>query len=181
MAKTELPSGTKFESQTFSNDEFCHAQGENSAILTIKKCRFEDCQFSKLVLHTSNLSECVFHDCEFIDAEFWDNSTTFELSEFRNCTFRKTRFGNGCRLEDVRFDDCHFFESSIEHCQYHPRMTRTKLDRKTRIDGWAVERQYSDLGSFKHLSRNQRMTRCCLLYTSPSPRDRQKSRMPSSA
>ena len=24
-------------------------------------------------------------------------------------------------------------------------------------------------------------TRCCLLYTSPSPRDRQKSRMPSSA
>ena len=25
------------------------------------------------------------------------------------------------------------------------------------------------------------LTRCCLLYTSPSPRDRQKSRMPSSA
>ena len=24
-------------------------------------------------------------------------------------------------------------------------------------------------------------TKCCLLYTSPSPRDRQKSRMPSSA
>ena len=28
---------------------------------------------------------------------------------------------------------------------------------------------------------NNRMLRCCLLYTSPSPRDRQKSRMPSSA
>ena len=31
-----------------------------------------------------------------------------------------------------------------------------------------------------HLLRRAR-TNCCLLYTSPSPRDRQKSRMPSSA
>ena len=28
---------------------------------------------------------------------------------------------------------------------------------------------------------NAALLRCCLLYTSPSPRDRQKSRMPSSA
>ena len=27
----------------------------------------------------------------------------------------------------------------------------------------------------------QEVSNCCLLYTSPSPRDRQKSRMPSSA
>ena len=32
------------------------------------------------------------------------------------------------------------------------------------------------------LKTNQRVkVTCCLLYTSPSPRDRQKSRMPSSA
>ena len=38
------------------------------------------------------------------------------------------------------------------------------------FDGWLARKkgQISDLGS-------------CLLYTSPSPRDRQKSRMPSSA
>ena len=29
--------------------------------------------------------------------------------------------------------------------------------------------------------RHERLPECCLLYTSPSPRDRQKSRMPSSA
>ena len=31
------------------------------------------------------------------------------------------------------------------------------------------------------LANNSRVTQTCLLYTSPSPRDRQKSRMPSSA
>ena len=35
-------------------------------------------------------------------------------------------------------------------------------------------------GSFS-VSPNKQMYYCCLLYTSPSPRDRQKSRMPSSA
>ena len=34
---------------------------------------------------------------------------------------------------------------------------------------------------FKHGQKIQHHTRGCLLYTSPSPRDRQKSRMPSSA
>ena len=38
-----------------------------------------------------------------------------------------------------------------------------------------VDRLLADLG-LEQLSDN-----CCLLYTSPSPRDRQKSRMPSSA
>ena len=34
----------------------------------------------------------------------------------------------------------------------------------------------------KELKKNMHVcTQCCLLYTSPSPRDRQKSRMPSSA
>ena len=36
------------------------------------------------------------------------------------------------------------------------------------------------LGSELHTSRTERLL-ACLLYTSPSPRDRQKSRMPSSA
>ena len=38
-------------------------------------------------------------------------------------------------------------------------------------------------GEFEFLVRSGKgpMVKCCLLYTSPSPRDRQKSRMPSSA
>ena len=33
----------------------------------------------------------------------------------------------------------------------------------------------------KHLERNMLLTKICLLYTSPSPRDQRGSRMPSSA
>ena len=36
-------------------------------------------------------------------------------------------------------------------------------------------------GSYGHRHREQEEIYFCLLYTSPSPRDRQKSRMPSSA
>ena len=36
-------------------------------------------------------------------------------------------------------------------------------------------------GEFKVTSKDGRKCLACLLYTSPSPRDRQKSRMPSSA
>ena len=36
-------------------------------------------------------------------------------------------------------------------------------------------------GDIKSLLRNEARVYACLLYTSPSPRDRQKSRMPSSA
>ena len=35
--------------------------------------------------------------------------------------------------------------------------------------------------SFRERSENPELSYDCLLYTSPSPRDRQKSRMPSSA
>ena len=38
-------------------------------------------------------------------------------------------------------------------------------------DGWRV----------RYFSPESEVPFCCLLYTSPSPRDRQKSRMPSSA
>ena len=41
-----------------------------------------------------------------------------------------------------------------------------------------IRRIHSDLS---HLRQNDDILKDCLLYTSPSPRDRQKSRMPSSA
>ena len=42
-------------------------------------------------------------------------------------------------------------------------------------------RDGSDLALERRYERRIRLIRTCLLYTSPSPRDRQKSRMPSSA
>ena len=40
---------------------------------------------------------------------------------------------------------------------------------------------YTNIASFKNLSNFSTWLYRCLIYTSPSPRDRQKSRMPSSA
>ena len=42
---------------------------------------------------------------------------------------------------------------------------------------------YSDLNqdAFPNVQQQEQAENSCLLYTSPSPRDRQKSRMPSSA
>ena len=45
----------------------------------------------------------------------------------------------------------------------------------SRVQDWAGEK-----GDADRATRNRAVT-ICLLYTSPSPRDRQKSRMPSSA
>src|SRR5665213_1926166 len=45
----------------------------------------------------------------------------------------------------------------------------------------ANELVFGTRSALSKLFHIQRMDRICLLYTSPSPRDRQKSRMPSSA
>ena len=62
-------------------------------------------------------------------------------------------------------------ESTMPSKKYDPRaMAKTP----TRHHTWETVTRTSD--EFKIPKR-----KCCLLYTSPSPRDRQKSRMPSSA
>ena len=45
---------------------------------------------------------------------------------------------------------------------------------------WILD-QAGNLGEFKENSPNSGIFKDCLLYTSPSPRDRTRSRMPSSA
>ena len=50
-----------------------------------------------------------------------------------------------------------------------------------RNDGATSLRIRSDYDCKKRMFRTLAVDRVCLLYTSPSPRDRQKSRMPSSA
>ena len=49
---------------------------------------------------------------------------------------------------------------------------------------WDHDEQLDFTADYKNdriIIRRKRSSRTCLLYTSPSPRDRQKSRMPSSA
>ena len=49
-------------------------------------------------------------------------------------------------------------------------------------DGWELVQVIPSPGGGDQLvAYMKREIKCCLLYTSPSPRDRQKSRMPSSA
>ena len=58
----------------------------------------------------------------------------------------------------------------------------TELELKNRIIVEAIGIDYCDIGvrvTVQFLNADQSSN--CLLYTSPSPRDRQKSRMPSSA
>ena len=51
-----------------------------------------------------------------------------------------------------------------------------------RINGWAAMiGVIAAMGSYATTGQIIPGIWCCLLYTSPSPRDRQKSRMPSSA
>ena len=58
--------------------------------------------------------------------------------------------------------------------------SRPQVQRLTERKLAEIEAQMADLD---HLQRELELllNLCCLLYTSPSPRDRQKSRMPSSA
>ena len=55
-----------------------------------------------------------------------------------------------------------------------------------RLASKTVEAYQRDLSSFlgfitQHLDTDLNLTHLCLLYTSPSPRDKRQSRMPSSA
>ena len=57
---------------------------------------------------------------------------------------------------------------------------RTRRARKS-IEQWSELVEQFDCGSDSMELFCQQQDLACLLYTSPSPRDRQKSRMPSSA
>ena len=47
--------------------------------------------------------------------------------------------------------------------------------------GMTISSGYVSIGGGMKAAKKRSKSYCCLLYTSPSPRDRQKSRMPSSA
>ena len=60
---------------------------------------------------------------------------------------------------------------------------RLKIDALLEAAGWVIQdKDALNLGAgLGVIVRHFQLGKDCLLYTSPSPRDRQKSRMPSSA
>ena len=77
--------------------------------------------------------------------------------------------------------------SSVTKERWKKRMRKRKRERKRRKEKVKVEGEKEGKGKgekerkIKGRGREMEMEKGCLLYTSPSPRDRQKSRMPSSA
>ena len=71
---------------------------------------------------------------------------------------------------------------SIGYPQYVPVQAVPVLPQTTGVPGSTTSQQHGAIGTpiIAFPSQTQDV-RACLLYTSPSPRDRQKSRMPSSA
>ena len=65
-------------------------------------------------------------------------------------------------------------QKEFETIAYDAKLPEDERTEHDSIEKWRLLRHLSRL-DLKHFSHT------CLLYTSPSPRDRQKSRMPSSA
>ena len=70
----------------------------------------------------------------------------------------------------------HASEAATEHDH-----TAMSQDHAAPHDGTGHEGHAGHGGHGDHVGQFRRLFWICLLYTSPSPRDRQKSRMPSSA
>ena len=100
--------------------------------------------------------------------KFWSGGISNPLTAIEQITYL---------LFIRRLDDAHTLEESKALMLKQP-MARRVFPEGTDPKG----RQYDDLrwSRFKHFAPAE-MFETCLLYTSPSPRDRQKSRMPSSA
>ena len=64
----------------------------------------------------------------------------------------------------------------------HRPVTRVKNPEPKMDDpDWIIWAAWADRITFEEIEKKTGKKESCLLYTSPSPRDRQKSRMPSSA
>ena len=93
--------------------------------------------------------------------------------------------------EERDFMDSEFFAPALRNKPVRVRVSNIVMDMKivepARFEGWGVFRpRTSSEATFVRSPTMQEQTDYfslfpCLLYTSPSPRDRQKARMPSSA
>ena len=91
---------------------------------------------------------------------------------FKNYKIRNVlRNENGVRL---------YYGSSNEYFDYEHVVFAAHADETLKLIQNPTDSEKNILGNFRY-KKNIAYLHTCLLYTSPSPRDRQKSRMPSSA
>ena len=74
-------------------------------------------------------------------------------------------------IDRTRYPNLEFFAQSVDHPSVNVNPVQLPVRRVTQVPLAGDKISYGELG----------MSIICLLYTSASPRDRQKSRMPSSA
>ena len=91
-----------------------------------------------------------------------------------NVSVRKkgeTKFGTRCEIKNV--NSIKFMEMAID--------SEAKRQVELLESGKSIDQETRLFDTKKNETRSMRSKEDCLLYTSPSPRDRTRSRMPSSA
>ena len=73
------------------------------------------------------------------------------------------------------------FLANIWAYDFHGKFEVESEDNPTSLENAIVDKLGENDIMWERTGMFSRLNRICLLYTSPSPRDRQKSRMPSSA
>ena len=148
---------------------------------TVKRCSSEKTLISRAVKLLSQQVWCWGRDIERIEGN-WLMEIGFERSEptFRgdNCdSIYSLELSNGKRVILRGFGV--FYGNDQKEGIYLPRYEfLPKYLRQFNIINLPWEK--NDLPEL-HFPNNSEVSNCCLLYTSPSPRDAHESRMPSSA
>ena len=100
------------------------------------------------------------------------------LSELPASEVREAKIGGSGRRQNLLgFLDKHFMILD----DFGPRQGSGRSGRFSGLPDRALETSHHDRPRRESRQHDRGRQRTCLLYTSPSPRDRQKSRMPSSA
>ena len=92
-----------------------------------------------------------------------------------------TFYLNGALLGDVSWDEYELSNTTLSFDQSLLQATNTLTATITVIGGGTQDQVYPDWFELNYYDVPQARSNVCLLYTSPSPRDRTRSRMPSSA
>ena len=145
--------------------------------LNMPKAKLTNCIFENIIikgdLRDNEISDCSFNECIF-------QKTNLDDSFFNRCQIKQSK------VLDCSLEYCEFNFSDIDKVEFNSKLYFTMFKNgvisssniQDLFDGLLMNNKISN----SRLNGNLYETNItCLLYTSPSPRDRQKSRMPSSA
>ena len=105
------------------------------------------------------MEEQFIEEKTFERKDFSENG--LKKGEYELCTFLNCNFSNS-DLSKIRFIDCEFYDCNLSSAHILQTGFQNVLFKDCKMLGLQFDK-------------------CCLLYTSPSPRDKRQSRMPSSA